>query len=50
MKRIKTWDDFEAATLQERLQWERECRVLCERARQRELQDDMQADRRAFEI
>ena len=48
--RIKTWGDFEKATFEERRRWAREYIAQGKRAYQRELQEDVDADRRAFEI
>jgi len=48
-RKLRTWAQFEAASLEDRRQWAREYLALCERAYAKELQDDAAADQRAFE-
>jgi len=48
-RKLRTWAQFDAASLEDRRQWAREFLQLCERAFQKELQDDMAADQRAFQ-
>jgi len=47
-QKLRTWAEFLAATPQEQDQWMREYLAACERAYRREIQDDTEADQRAF--
>ena len=48
-RKLRTWAQFQTATLEDRRQWACEYLDLCELAYRMELQDDAAADQRAFE-